>query len=159
MFFALLCSACAATGKTGPAGPRTVAVLIGEDLFHLELAVTPEALDRGLMDRPEIAPDRGMLFIFPDQDVRTFWMKRTLVDLDIIFLDAEGRVTAMHEMRAEPPRGPGESEWAYYRRLPRYSSRTPAKFAIELKGGTLGILGLVVGDRVFLDPAVVGAKP
>jgi uncharacterized membrane protein (UPF0127 family) len=103
------------------------------------------------MQRPELPPDRGMLFVFPEQRPRTFWMADTLIDLDIIFLDGDGRVVAMQEMRAEPPRRNDESAAAYHARLPRYSSRVPAVFAIELAAGSLGLLGLEVGDPVDLD--------
>ena len=86
-----------------------------------------------------------MLFVFPDDEVKVqgFWMKDCLVPIDIIFLDRDGRITAMHHMPVEPPET---------REMPTrtYGSRRPAQFAIELKGGTLEGLELRVGERVDL---------
>jgi uncharacterized membrane protein (UPF0127 family) len=73
------------------------------------------------------------------------------VDIDIIFLDTRGRVTALHRMKAEPPRSPQESDEAYRSRLPMYSSGLPAQFAIELPAGSLDRLKLAVEDRIELD--------
>jgi uncharacterized membrane protein (UPF0127 family) len=131
--------------------PDLECVTIAGEVFHLELALTPAQHARGLMGRPDVPGDGGMLFVSAAAELRTFWMAYTLVDLDIIFLDSKGCVNAMHRMKAEPPRKPGESETDYFQRLPRYCSGRPAQFVIELQGGTLDRLNLAVGDRVGLD--------
>lgn len=127
------------------------AVMIADEIFTLEVVATPETRERGLMGRPHLDPDQGMLFVFPGETVHSFWMAHTLVDLDIVFLDDEGVVTAVHTMAAEPPQRDDESEWDYHDRLPRYSSRSPCRFAIEFKAGTLGLLKLAAGSHVALD--------
>ena len=123
--------------------PATQRVTLADDKFDLELAMTPGARQRGLSGRERIDAEGGMLFVFPDDQVRVqgFWMKDCLVDIDIIFLDRDGRITAMHHMPVEPPDE---------RDVPRrtYSSRRPAQFAIELRGGTLEGLELKVGQRI-----------
>lgn len=144
---ALLLAGCAEAQR----GPRTETVRIGGRQFTLETALDTAARTRGLMARQEITPDGGMLFIFPDAQVRSFWMGYCLVDIDVIFLDPRGRVTALHEMKVEPPRRSDESEAAYRARLANYSSVFPAQFAIELRGGTLDELDLHVEDRIDLD--------
>lgn len=125
--------------------------------YRLEIADTPEKRFKGLSGRTEIPENGGMLFIFPRDQVRVqqFVMRDCPIDIDIIYLDPSGRVVAKHEMKAEAPRGPGEGQpgeinQAYEDRLKRYSSRFPAQFVIEIKGGTLPKLKLEEGDRVDL---------
>ncbi len=131
--------------------PATTAVSLAGETFHLELATDPAARNQGLMYREEIAADGGMLFVFPKPTARNFWMANCLVDMDILFLDADGVVTTRHEMFAEPPRGEDEAIADYYRRLPRYPSEGEVQFAIELRHGTADRLGIAVGDRIDLD--------
>lgn len=121
----------------------TKRVTIEGRTFDLELALTPEARYQGLSDRPWIAPDGGMLFVFPDERRRAFVMRRCLVPIDLIYLDAEGRVLNVHRMEVEPYDRP---EWL----LTRYRSDGPAQYAIELAGGMLDELPLAAGDRVDL---------
>ncbi|MBT3376678.1 MAG: DUF192 domain-containing protein [Lentisphaerae bacterium] len=126
-------------------------VTIQGELFSLEVAADEETRTRGLMERPEISPDKGMIFVFPNEEERTFWMAHTLAELDIVFLDRKGRVTALHTMPPEEPQGELESEWHYHQRLKRYPSNTPAQFAVEFKAGTLSLLKIEVGDLLPID--------
>ena len=126
-------------------------VVIAGERFELELALDPVARNRGLMFRDHIDKNGGMLFVFPQSHPRRFWMANCLVDMDILFLDDEGTVTTVLEMFAEPLPRDDETPAAYYARLPRYPSDGPARFAIELKHGTTGRLGVKVGDRVEMD--------
>lgn len=121
----------------------TQRVEIAGETFELELALTPKQRYQGLSDVPEIPERGGMLFVFPEAAERTFVMRRCLVPIDILFLDAAGRVVAMHEMEVEPYDTPSEA-------LTPYASRYPAQFAVELKGGWLDRLEVSVGDRVEL---------
>lgn len=80
----------AAPTPTRPAGARVE--LPSGAIYGVELARSNEEMAQGLMYR-ESLPDRtGMLFLFPDDDSHKFWMKNTLIPLDIIWLDASGRV-------------------------------------------------------------------
>jgi len=146
---ALWCTAIVRGGESATL-PSTEIMIRGH-LFTLEIASTPPQHERGLMYRTVIPFDGGMLFNFSDDAIRSFWMCHTLVALDLIFLDREARITALHTMHPEPPPAPGESEDAYRRRLPLYSSRIPCRYAIEFKAGTLGLLHLKIGDRLALD--------
>ncbi len=116
--------------------------------FKLELALTPGQREKGLMGRETIVVDEGMLFVYPDEEpyptVLKFWMKDCLIPLDVIFIDHEGIITAVHEM--EPPQSGTADE-----DLVVYSSEKPAQFAIEIKGGLAAEMGLLVGDTVKLD--------
>ena len=141
---------CEPAPKPTDGGVESV-TLAGND-FDLELAMGPESRNRGLAGRTSLAPDEGMLFVFPDVGTRSFWMYGCLMDIDIAFVDPIGYVTAIHTMPAEPPRGNEEQESTYQRRLVRYTSGYPAQFAIEIAPGRFAELGISVGDRLSIPP-------
>ncbi len=132
-------------------GPAVEIVRIAGESFELELSVDTMTRTEGLMGRTEIPPGTGMLFVFPAPKVQGFWMGNCLVDIDIMFLDPRGRVTATHRMKAQPPKAPTEDDAAYRARLGTYSSVLPAQFAIELSAGSLDRLGIAVEQRIELD--------
>jgi hypothetical protein len=140
-----------------PATPTSIDVVLRGETFTLDAAIDDAARARGLGGRAGISDHGGMVFIFPRPSIQNFWMYECLVPIDVAFLDARGRVTARYTMPVEPPRSAGErreialEEAAYQNRLPRYSSRLPAQFAIELQAGTLERLGINVGDVIVLD--------
>jgi hypothetical protein len=146
----LLLALARAAAALDAAAPLHTVFLAGA-AYQVELASDPRARERGLMGRSDIPPRGGMLFVFPDDAPRAFWMKNCLVDIDVAFLDARGRVVATHRMRAEPPQAGGESDAAYEGRLRHYPSGAPARFALELRAGSLARLGLGPGDEVDLN--------
>lgn len=129
----------------------TQAVEVDGRWFHLELALDHNARVRGLSGRDYIAEDGGMLFAFPSPQMLQFVMRDCLVPIDIIFLDGAGRVTATHQMTLDPPRGENETAAEYEARLKRYSSRFPAQFAIEVRGGLLNELKVEPGDAIDVN--------
>lgn len=141
---------CARAGAGAGAGAGVTVDISGVP-FTLEVAADDATRTRGLMERREIPAGTGMLFAFPEPEVLDFWMGHCLVDIDIIFLDPRGRVTATHRMKAQPPQAPGESEAAYRARLGTYSSVLPAQFAIELPAGSVERLGVAFEQRLSLD--------
>jgi uncharacterized membrane protein (UPF0127 family) len=150
--FALFCLALAtAAAAFADGAPRFLWVPLGGESFRLELALEPETRQLGLSGRPRIAPNEGMLFVFPAPRPLAMVMRDCPVPIDVAFLDAGGIVLAVHEMRPEPPRAPGESRLAYEARLPQYPSAGPAQLAIEVAGGRLRQLGIEPGDRIALD--------
>ena len=107
--------------------------------FTVEIANTPETWEHGLMERAALAPNAGMLFVFPDVVSRTFWMMNTLIPLDMLFIDADHRVVNIQE-NAMPCAAP--------RRCPTYHSTAPAKYVLEIPGGRARALGMQAGDHV-----------
>ncbi|MBD1847560.1 DUF192 domain-containing protein [Cyanobacteria bacterium FACHB-63] len=119
--------------------PVTAQVQIGRETISLEVAKTPEQRSRGLMYRTELASDRGMLFLFETTERLSFWMKNTLIPLDIVFLkDGEVRQTATAVPCPTEP-------------CPVYSSQTPVNQVLELPAGRIRALGIKVGDRLIFQ--------
>ncbi len=148
----------AGCGQTTVSRPTHESISIQGHSFSLEVADDAEARTKGLMYRESIPIDGGMLFIFPDAATRSFWMKNCLVDMELIFLDPHGRITAKHHMTVESPIQPDETDNAYEVRLRGYPSSLRAQFAIELQSGWLERLNLGVDDKIDLDLARLKAR-
>ncbi|MGE7369245.1 DUF192 domain-containing protein [Neorhizobium sp. NPDC001467] len=103
--------------------------------FTVELALDDMQRQQGLMLRRAMAPDSGMLFDFVNSRDVSMWMHNTLIPLDMLFIDADGRVTHIHE-NAEP-----QSDAII-------SSRGPVRYVLELNGGRSKALGIQRGDLV-----------
>ena len=117
--------------------PATGAVLLVVDA---ELATTAESRTRGLMERAALPADRGMLFLFDTAQPLSFWMFNTLIPLDMIFADAQRRITTIH---AEvPPCRPPQP-------CPFYVSDGVAQFVLEVNAGTAAEAGIAVGDELL----------
>lgn len=111
----------------------TAWVIFGADTVTAEVARTDEERGRGLMNRESLGPDAGMLFIFPEQSVRSFWMQNTYIPLDIAFMDREFLVVDIQQM--EPMS------------TTSHTSRAPAMYALEVNQGWFEAHGVRVGDR------------
>ena len=111
----------------------------GEEVeVRVEIADSPEEQATGLMNRTALAEDRGMLFVFPGEEVRSFWMKNTHIPLSIAYLDSEGRIVDLQDMK------PLDDE------EPHYVSAEPAKYALEVNKGFFDENGIEVRDRAQL---------
>ena len=144
---ALLSTACNARTSL----PSHHVISFGGEDWTMELALDDDAIRRGLMNRDSVPEHGGMLFIFPDSDIRSFWMANCIVDIDLLFLDNRGTITALHEMKVEASREDDESELAYNARLKNYGSNFPARFAIEIPAGSIKRLQLRVNQQLPLD--------
>src|SRR6185312_9981170 len=134
--FASASAACAADPPTGNAGSSAPAVILHGHRIGVEIAADDASREHGLMDRTSMPADHGMLFVFPDSAVRTFWMKDTLIPLDMVFLDADGTVVTL--LADVPPCKADPCQL--------YPSNTPARYVLELNAGAVAQLGLREGD-------------
>jgi hypothetical protein len=123
---------------------KTVTLNIGAQSFALEKASTTLEHSRGLSGRTSLCPTCGMVFIFKNESIQTFWMKNTLIPLDIIFLDTDGVVNTIHSAQPQP----GVSDL----KLKLYASSSPSRYVIELPAGNAQKLGLTVGSQINLAP-------
>lgn len=107
----------------------------GVHVFIVEVATTDAERQKGLMFRKELPEGRGMLFDFKlDQDV-SMWMRNTLIPLDMLFINADGRIRRIAE----------NTEPLSERTIP---SGGPVRGVLEVSGGTAKKLGIAPGDRV-----------
>jgi uncharacterized membrane protein (UPF0127 family) len=115
--------------------PLTVTTLGKTHAFRVELAVTPQEQAKGLMFRTEMGPDEGMLFPYDQPRVLSFWMRNTVIPLDLVFIDEQHRIINIAE-NATP-----YSEASIL-------SAAPGVAVLELNGGRTRALGIVAGNKV-----------
>jgi len=127
-----ICTACSAGGSS---------VEIGGERFIVEVADTTDKQALGLMFRDEMPPDHGMLFIFPNEAPRSFWMKNTRIPLDIMYFDKDLNMVSA-SLDTQPCR---------VRRCPSYPSIAAAMYVLELNAGTAEKLGVGPGSRMTLE--------
>lgn len=112
---------------------------IGNHAFATEIVNTPTKMQLGMMYRPKMADEQAMLFVYPRPQRMAFWMKNTLLPLDMLFFDALGR---LQEIKRNIP--PCKTS-----RCPTYPSRhNNILYVVEVKGGTAERLNLQVGDKL-----------
>jgi uncharacterized protein len=126
----------------GPTLPRARVLLEvvsgGVHAVDVEVAATPDSRSRGLMWRKELPEGQGMLFIFPDEEVQRFWMRNTLIPLDMIFINSAGRVVGIIENAAP-------------RSLVQRFVREPGCYVLEVPGGWSRKVGLEPGGQVRFE--------
>jgi len=127
-----VCTACSAGGPS---------VEIGGKRFSVEIADTQQKQTLGLMYRDEMAADHGMLFIFPNEAPRSFWMKNCRIALDIMYFDKDLNMVSA-SLDTQPCR---------VRSCPAYPSKAPAMYVLELNAGKASELGIGPGDHLTLD--------
>lgn len=106
--------------------------------FEVELALTAQDQAMGLMFREKLGQNEGMLFVFQDEANRSFWMKNTMIPLDIIWLNEDKEVVFISK-NTQPCRVDS---------CPLISPNEPAKYVLELNEGVADKIGLNVGDKM-----------
>lgn len=110
----------------------------GVHRVEVEVAATRDARTRGLMWRTELAAGKGMLFLFAEEEVQSFWMRNTLIPLDMIFITTGMKVAGIAE-RAEP------------RTLTARSVGVPSQYVLEVPGGWSQSVGVTKGSTVEFE--------
>jgi len=109
-------------------------VNVGPHPLKVELAVTEEQRERGLMFRKALGRDEGMVFVFDEPAYQSMWMKNTLIPLSVAFLDGDGRILNILDMQPET--------------LDTHTSAGPARYAIESNIGWFERNKVKAGDKV-----------
>jgi len=135
-----ICVGCA-DGRAAPAvaklrtEPLEIVTAKGAARFTVEIADTDETRDRGLMYRTSLRPDAGMLFDFKTPQAVAFWMRNTLIPLDMLFIDKDGWIINIAEQARPHDETP----------IP---SRGIVLGVLEIAGGRAAELGIEPGDKV-----------
>lgn len=128
---ALICTSCMA---------QEPHVVLKGERFFVDLALDSDTQALGLMFREEMADDHGMLFVFPVEGMRSFWMKNCRIPLDIFYFDDELKLVSVAQ-NARPCKTA---------RCPSYPSKGPAKYVLELNAGKAAELAVQPGDVLEL---------
>ncbi len=126
----------APASSTSVANAATALVIFGTDTVRAEVANTPATRGQGLMNRDAVPDGTGMLFVFNDEAIRSFWMQDTYVALDVAWIDANFRIVDIQQMEPES------------REI--HDGARPAMFALEVRQGWFAEKGVEVGDRCQL---------
>ena len=113
--------------------PGRAWVIFGADTVLAEVARTADERAQGLMYRESLPAGQGMFFVFPDTQIRSFWMSNTFIALDIAYLDAELRIVDIQPMEPETTES--------------HPSAQPAMFALEVPMGWFAEKGIEVGAQ------------
>lgn len=117
-------------------GLESIEMQIGSKMFNLEIANDDETRQRGLMRRDSMPANHGMIFVFPKEEVLSFWMKNTRIPLDIIYVAGDGEVVSIKNLKPYD--------------VTSVSSEHPAKYAVELNAGAADAAGVRVGDLLTI---------
>ncbi len=135
----MVCCALSLSGVAACSAGQPGVELKGET-FTVDLALTREDQARGLMFVDAMPADHGMLFIFPNEGRRSFWMKNTRIPLDIMYFDSDLNLVSVSENARPCVADP----------CPAYPSAGPAQYVLELNAGMARQLGLERGDPLVL---------
>jgi uncharacterized protein len=137
----LLSIAAAAFYLNGARGGPGTMVCFGDACVDVEVADNEISRERGLMFRESLPGDGGMLFVHGEEDAHRFWMKNTLIPLDIVWMDSRLRV--VHIETAAPCGGDP---------CRIYDPGAPSKYVVEVNAGYAGEHGIRVGDAATIRP-------
>lgn len=135
VWFVLAMTACADRVLALPVVHITIDTRSGSQPFTVEVASDFESQRHGLMNRRELAPDRGMLFDFHNDASLSFWMKDTYVPLDMLFIRSDGTISSIARNAVPLSTTP-------------IRSTEPVRAVLEINGGAASALGIAAGDRV-----------
>jgi uncharacterized protein len=116
-------------------------VCFGSRCFFVELAKTSLEQEKGLMNRKQLDKDKGMLFIFEKEGIYAFWMKNTLIPLDIVWINSNNKVVFISQ-NTEPCKS---------LICPSVVPTAKAKYILEINAGICEEIGLKLGDELKIN--------
>lgn len=126
--------------RSRPSNLSTINLTLGNKIYSVELARNLFEKSKGLGGRTSLCPTCGMLFVYDQESIYPFWMKDTLIPLDMLWLDSQGKIVTIHTALPQP----GVSDF----QLKSYANTTPAKYVLEINAGQAQQLNLQVGDII-----------
>ena len=128
------------------AAARTIMVHAPNAVLTLEIADTYQSREFGLMNRTSLAPKSGMIFVFQTDGRQLFWMKNTLIPLDMVFVASDGKITSIAaDVPASTPETPDDA-------VAQRSGQ--CKYVIELLAGEAKRAGLRTGEKLVIPHLV-----
>jgi len=123
-----------APAQDGPQKLAAIQLSAGMHLIRAEVAQTPEQRSIGLMHRPTMGPNEGMLFVFEQAGQQCFWMKNTLIPLSIAFVADDGSIVNIEAMKPQS--------------LDSHCSKKPVRFVLEMNEGWFAKRGIKPGSTI-----------
>ena len=114
--------------------PSMILLNVGTHQIEAEVAATPVTRDKGLMNRPLLPANRGMLFIFPEERAYCIWMRNTIIPLSVAFIDSNGIIVNIAQMP------PGTDDY--------YCADRPVRYALEMNYIWFRNKGVTPGTRI-----------
>ena len=131
---------CSPAEPEKPPAPKVHTIKAGGKDLKVEVANTPEKREAGLSFRKSIPPDQGMLFVYPEDEYQSFWMKNTYVPLSIAYIRSDGWISQIEDMAPET--------------LTTHRSKIRVKYVLEVPQGWFQRNGVKVGDTAEIPKAL-----
>jgi len=144
LLFVLLPTLLGCSNHSPISNKNTYEIIINDTISHAEVAFTQKDRTIGLMFRDRLDNDHGMLFIYPQEQNLSFWMKNTKIPLSIAFINSNGTITQIEPM-------------APYS-LTSHTSKVKVKFALEMEEDWFRKNGITVGSKVDFPPEIKSLK-
>lgn len=135
----------AAPGPTFDPAYTYYPLTVGERQIAVQYAMTDAERQQGLMNRPSMEPNDGMLFVFPNVTARSFWMKNTLIPLDIAYIQPDGVIAEIHQMQPLDE-------------TPVPSRSRNLQFALEMNVNWFAEHDVEPGQRIDMDQVIEAVK-
>ena len=135
---ALLGSSCAWAQEGPQLNLNRIKISAGMHQIDTQLAMNPEQRQIGLMNRPNMPTHEGMLFVFDDPGVQCFWMKNTLLPLTAAFVDDDGTIVNLEDMKPQT--------------LGSHCSKKPVRYVLEMNQGWFAKRGIKAGSKLSGAP-------
>lgn len=121
---------------------KTITIELDNTKYNFEIAKTISQKSLGLSNRNSLCKTCGMIFIYQTENIYPFWMKNTLIPLDMIWLDKTGKIVSYHNAQPEPN--------TPLTKLKVYKNSAPAQYILEINSNDFKKLNLKIGDTVKL---------